>query len=218
MHISRALRVALAGALLTACGALAGPDFPAFAETSYRIEGVMAVRDGRPPTRAVIYRDGRQMRVETTIPHYGPAVVVFDRETGAPYVLTTAAALGAPTPEGDVETLSGYAVRLDEADAPQPMETYWAALGEENARSLGRCEVAGERGREWTPRVRQEDEIERVACIARDGIVLRVREDGMTIWEATALARGPQPPSLFGVPPGYRRLESAALSDDAAPT
>ena len=47
---------------------------------------------------------------------------------------------------------TGVAVRIEDADAPQPLETAWAALGADNARSTGRCEVAGESGREWTPK------------------------------------------------------------------
>lgn len=107
----------------------------------------------------------------------------------------------------------GVAVRIEDADAPQPLETAWAALGEENARSTGRCEVAGERGNEWTPREAPAPGVERTACITSDGIVLRVTESGRTLWEATSIQRGDQDDALFGVPPGYQLIDPQQVAE-----
>ncbi|MBK8544646.1 MAG: hypothetical protein IPL62_14515 [Caulobacteraceae bacterium] len=107
----------------------------------------------------------------------------------------------------------GVAVRIQDADAPQPFETAWAALGADNARSTGRCEVAGERGHEWAPRQAPAPGVERTACITEDGIVLRVSESGRTLWEATSLQRGDQPAALFGVPPGYQLIDPHAVAE-----
>jgi hypothetical protein len=106
----------------------------------------------------------------------------------------------------------GVAVRIEDADAPQPFETAWAALGAENARSTGRCEVAGESGHEWTPRQAPAPGVERSACITDDGIVLRVTESGRSLWEATSLQRGDQDAALFGVPPGYQLIDPHAVA------
>ena len=107
----------------------------------------------------------------------------------------------------------GVAVRIEDADAPQPLETAWAALGAENARSTGKCEVAGESGHEWTPRQAPAPGVERTACITDDGIVLRVSESGATLWEATSLQRGQQDAALFGVPTGYQLIDPQAIAE-----
>lgn len=242
-------------ALIAGCGFM-GPDYPTFGEAEYRLEGTAAPPDGGQPVQTVIYRDGAKMRVETVLPNYGQATVVFDQATDAAYVLTAAAAAvptaapattapaapgaapAAPTTTppatpaatpgvapatpttvspapGTVAVAPppvGVAVRIADADAPQPMETAWAALGEDNARSVGRCEVAGETGREWTPRDNAQG-VERTACITDDGIVLRLRENDRVIFEATNLQRGAQDDALFGVPPGYQVIDPQAVAD-----
>lgn len=129
---------------------------------------------------------------------------------------TTAPAGAAPTTVAQTPATApvvGVAVRIEDADAPQPLETAWAALGAENARSAGRCEVAGERGHEWTPREAPAPGVERTACITDDGIVLRVSESGRTLWEATSLQRGEQDAALFGVPPGYQLIDPHAVAE-----
>ncbi|MGD9814666.1 MAG: hypothetical protein AB7Q23_14345 [Hyphomonadaceae bacterium] len=236
------LAAAAAASVLAGCG-LGAPTYPQFSETSYRIEGNTTPAEGGPSTRTVIYRDGPKMRVEAVLPQYGQAAIVFDESTNAAYVLnpttgvtrtTTTAPSGATTtPQGATTTAppattttappsttttttatpAGVAVRLQDANAPQPLEAAWAALGAENARSTGRCEVAGEQGREWTPRAEAAPGVQRTACITDDGIVLRVRENDRVLWEATALQRGAQNPALFGVPPGYQLIDPQAVAD-----
>ncbi|MGD9981529.1 MAG: hypothetical protein AB7H66_10145 [Hyphomonadaceae bacterium] len=240
-----------AAALLSACG-IGGPDYPEFTENSYRIEGMTAAADGGAAVQTVIYRNGPKMRVETVLPNYGQATIVFDESTNAAYVLnptgqlptatTTATQPQATAPAGTTTTTTpqgatttttpstttaptttaqttttqpvvGVAVRIEDADAPQPLETAWAALGAENARSTGRCEVAGENGHEWTPREAPAPGVERTACITEDGIVLRVSESGRTLWEATSVQRGEQDEALFGVPPGYQLIDPQRVAE-----
>jgi hypothetical protein len=237
------LLAAGAAAMLAGCGM--GADYPQFGETSYRIEGMTASANDGATKQTVIYRDGPNMRVETMLPNYGQATIVFDESTNAAYVLnptgqvatTPAPAVGAnetpsaattpatppanapntnattPAPSAAAQTV-GVAVRIDDADAPQPLETAWQALGEENARSTGRCEVAGEDGREWTPREAPAPGVERTACITEDGIVLRITENGRALWEATSLQRGQQDAALFGVPPGYQLIDPQRVAEE----
>lgn len=126
---------------------------------------------------------------------------------------TTAPATTTAQAPVTAQPVVGVAVRIEDADAPQPLETAWAALGAENARSTGRCEVAGESGHEWTPREAPAPGVERTACITDDGIVLRVSESGRTLWEATSLQRGEQDAALFGVPPGYQLIDPQAVAE-----
>ncbi len=82
----RRLLILSAAICLSACG-LVAPAYPQFGETSYRVEGDTAAPDGGPVIHTVIYRQGPNLRVETVLPHYGRAIVVFDRTTDAAYVL-----------------------------------------------------------------------------------------------------------------------------------
>jgi hypothetical protein len=146
----------------------------------------------------------------TTTPQGAATATTPSATTPAPATApapTTSAAAPATQP------VVGVAVKIEDADAPQPLETAWAALGAENARSTGRCEVAGERGHEWTPREAPAPGVERVACITDDGIVLRVTESGRTLWEATSLQRGEQDEALFGVPPGYQLIDPQQVAE-----
>lgn len=141
-----------------------------------------------------------------------PTTVAPATPTTAPPNAGTAPAATATAPAAAPQVV-GVAVRIQDADAPQPLETAWAALGAENARSTGRCEVAGEDGREWTPREAPAPGVERTACITDDGIVLRVRENERVLWEATSLQRGQQDAALFGVPPGYQLIDPQAVAE-----
>ena len=134
--------------------------------------------------------------------------------TTAPATTTTTAPTTVAQAPVATQQVVGVAVRIEDADAPQPLETAWAALGADNARSTGRCEVAGERGNEWVPRQAPAPGVERTACITSDGIVLRVSESGRTLWEATSLQRGEQDAALFGVPAGYQLIDPHAVANE----
>jgi len=223
------VRIVAIVAAAAAAAACSGPDYPRFGGNSYRVEGLTTTPDGET-THTIVYRDGAMMRVETTLPELGLSTIVFDQDDGGAYVLNPAgfapsgvvraeaayAPTGAVGPSAlSVVTPPGIAVRIDDADAPQPLETTWAALGADNVRSTGRCIVAGERGREWEPRT-QTAGVERSACITADGIVLRVEENGQALWEATSLQRTDQAPELFGVPAGYRMVEQRNVASRSA--
>lgn len=227
-----AYAAAAAAFVLAACG---GPAFPQFSQAAYRLEGLTTALDGGPSAHTIIYRDAANMRVETTLPAIGRASVVFDDASGGAYVLNpdaqtaaAASAIGVPPPpppqplavDFAPEALApppGVAVRLADADAPQPLEAAWATLGAENTRTKGLCEIAGERGRLWTPREPVEG-ADRVACITNDGIVLQLTENNGVLWEATSLQRGPQDASLFGVPAGYRIIDRQHTAEDTIDT
>jgi hypothetical protein len=124
----------------------------------------------------------------------------------------TPATNGTPAPVQAPVQAVGIAVRIDNAQAPEPLESAWAALGADNAKSVGECEAGGESGHDWRPRDNSTG-IERTACISDDGIVLRISQDGAVLWEVTSVRRGPQNPSLFGVPPGYQLVDPQAVAD-----
>ncbi|HVY84983.1 MAG TPA: hypothetical protein VG943_07610 [Caulobacterales bacterium] len=219
-----------------ACGVF-GAKYPEFRARAYRLEGMASPPGATAPLRTVIYRDGARMRVETDLPQHGRAAVVFDEPSNAPYVLDPVgspwarqSAAETPTTQisanaGQAATIAphpgavvtappralGVAVRIADADAPQPMETFWAALGPDNVINVGPCAVAGERGEQWRPRPLAQS-IDRVACITSDGIVLQLRESGRVLFQATRLTRGRQNPTLFGVPIGYRKLDPNHVS------
>jgi hypothetical protein len=226
------------------CGVFA-PAYPKFGQTPYRLEGNTAAPDGGAAIHTLMYRSGPNLRVETVLPRYGRAIVVFDRATNAAYVLNPTvqpgttnmpvvaqnaapgAAPAAAIPPGAAPSTAtvappaapaaaprviGVAVRIADADAPQPLETAWAALGANNAKSMGACEVAGQRGNEWRPAEAPAPGVERRACITEDGIVLRVRENNRMLFEATDVRRGPQNPSLFGIPQGYQVIDPNAVA------
>ncbi len=223
MRIATLLAAAATAALAAACG-LGAPAYPTFGEADYRIEGATTDANGQS-TRTVIYRDGPKMRVEATLANFGQGAVVFDESTNAAYVLNpTGAALPAAAPSATATPpatdaapaaapaqVLGVAIRVDDANAPKPMEAAWQALGADNARHVGRCAVAGEDGNEWRPR--NGDTGVRTACITDDGIVLRVTQEGAVLWEASALQRGAQDPALFGVPAGYQVIDPQALAE-----
>ncbi|MGE0045559.1 MAG: hypothetical protein AB7T08_07345, partial [Hyphomonadaceae bacterium] len=162
----RALMAAAACAALAACGF--GASYPTFGDTAYRIEGMAANPDGGAAVRTIIYRDGPQMRVETTLPARGQVAIVFDQATDAAYVL---------------DNTTRTAVLVPNAEVPEPMEAPWAALGSENAQRTGSCNVAGEAGDEWRARSEDGQAESRLACITRDGVVLRVRENERVLFE-----------------------------------
>lgn len=226
---STVLAAVATAALLAGCGI--GARYPDFGQATYRIEGLTTPANGGAGVHTVIYREGPRMRVETMLPTRGEATIVFDQATNAAYVLNPVGQVpatpiaGAPT-QGAAATKSttaaqtqpvawsrGVAVRIDDADAPQPLETAWQALGANNAQRVGDCRIAGERGTEWRPKQAPAPGVERTACITADGIVLRVRENQRVLWQATSLQRGPQQASLFGIPSGYQLIDPQAVAE-----
>ncbi|MDX2235666.1 MAG: hypothetical protein NW200_14300 [Hyphomonadaceae bacterium] len=232
MRLHNSIALASGVALLAACG-LGAPSYPEFGEAAYVMTGAAAPSDGGPAVETTIYRDGSKMRVETLMAGRGPVSIVHDDATGAAYIVTAAPAqvsasvtpppaaappatdAGVAQPQPVPPTpaaVGGSAVRIDDGDAPKPIEEAWITLGADNARRTGDCTVAGEKGAKWAPR-NQTDGMARVACITDDGIVLEVMEGQRTVWRATRVARGPQDPALFGVPAGYQIIDPQAIAD-----
>lgn len=229
---------ALAALLLASACGVGGPVYPRFGNASYRVEGIMTAQNGGAPVSTVVYRDGAKMRVQTVLPGHGPATIVFDDATKAAYILTAAAAPTATTtsttptiveptapvpaspttpaaPAVPAPTTAGVgvAVRLDDADAPTPIENAWAALGPTGAKHVGPCTIGGEKGEAWTPKETPASGTPRTACITPDGIVLEVREGNAALWQATRVERGQQDAALFGIPAGYSIVDPKAVAD-----
>jgi hypothetical protein len=160
----------------------------------------------------VLNPTGQGATTTTVVQPQAPAPSTTTTTTPQGTTTTTPSTTTATAQTATTQPVVGVAVRIEDADAPQPLETAWQALGAENARSTGRCEVAGESGHEWTPREAPAPGVERTACITDDGIVLRVAESGRTLWEATSVQRGDQDDALFGVPPGYQLIDPAAVA------
>lgn len=51
------------------------------------------------------------------------------------------------------------------------------------------------------------------ACVTSDGVLLRQSREDETLWLAESLTRGPQPATLFQLPPGYEIRPIEALAD-----
>lgn len=197
-----------AAALIAACGL--GAEYPQFSATQYRLEGNRTLPGTNISGPAVFYREGEHLRYDGVMETHGAATVIYDPARKAAYMLESSATrrrlfAGAAQPP--------VAMQLDPADAPQPLEVAWAALGRENARRIGRCRVAGERGWLWRPRQPIAPDVVRTACITPDGIVLKLIENDAVLFEATSLERGPQARSLFEIPETYRIVDDAELAE-----
>jgi hypothetical protein len=242
----RSLLFVSAAALVASCG-VGAPAYPEFGAAAYRLEGTAVGADGVAPVQTVIYRDGAKMRVETVMPTGRASIVRDDLSGAAyivtastPVVVTPAAptpapAAGAPLPAATpsatttttattttvaptaVATGTGTAVRIADADVPKPMEEAWVTLGAANARNVGACNVAGEKGNAWTPKETAEG-VSRVACITQDGIVLEIKEGERVLWQATSVQRGAQDAALFGVPAGYQIIDPQAVAEAVGDT
>ena len=88
------------------------------AKPPIRIEGATADPDGGATMQTVIYRDGPQMRVETALPNYGPATIVFDESTNAAYVLNPDRPTPAAAPAATAPPTTTAAGRQPNAAAP----------------------------------------------------------------------------------------------------
>ncbi|MES1199993.1 MAG: hypothetical protein ABUS57_00905 [Pseudomonadota bacterium] len=219
MHAHRFYAATAFLALVAGCG-VGAPQFPTFTDTAYRLDGAVTALGASTPIS--IYRDGQKMRVVTTAANGTGTIVVFDQTTHVAYALnanlpnqlaTNGAAASQSMPisqTGAVQApAGGFAVRVSDADAPQPLEASWKALGKDGVVSVGACTAAGVSGHAWRPRAASPG-AERTACITDDGIVLRLQEGARTLFEANAVQRGPQSAALFGVPPGYQVITPTA--------
>lgn len=154
----------------------------------------------------------------TTAPATTPAPV--DTKTTTTTSTATTTPVTQPPPAAApavISAVAGTAVRIPDTDAPKPMEEAWVTLGANGARTTGKCNVAGEAGDLWTPRERPQGE-PRTACITNDGIVLEIKEGARVLWQATAVQRGAQDPSLFGVPAGYQVIDPQAVAEKVGET
>jgi hypothetical protein len=186
-----------------------GAQYPAFSARQYRLEGQRTLPGTQISGPATYYRDGERLRYEGLLDDHGVATVVYDPAREAAYLLESASSRRR---QFAGETPRRLAVQLSEADAPQPLEAAWAALGADNVRAFGACRVAGERGTFWQPRNRIAPDVVRTACITPDGIVLQLMENDTILFEATSLTRGPQPTALFQIPETYQIVDDAELA------
>lgn len=210
-------------------GAASNPDGSTLNTTVYRDGSKMRVETDSPTgVRTAIVFDEATNAAYVLQAAQAPAVAPAVAPAAAPGAAPATAPAGAPptpapavppgvAPVAAPASFIGVAVRVADADAPQPLETSWAALGEDGARHVGKCEVAGEDGHEWRPR-EETGGVARTACITDDGIVLRVAEGDRVIFQATRLERGAQDPSLFGVPAGYQLVDPQAVVEQVGET
>lgn len=196
-----------AAALVSACGL--GGQYPDFSAKQYRLEGVRTLPGTDRSGAATFYRNGEQLRYEGVLENYGVATIIYDPARKAAYLLRSSAGrrriLAGPPPRPT-------AVQLNEAEIPQPLEMAWAGLADDAVRALGRCRIAGERGTVWRMREPVGPDGVRTACITPDGIVLKLTENDTVLFQATAVARGPQPNALFEVPESYRIINNNELA------
>lgn len=234
--VLKALTTVLAATFVSTCG-LIGTPFPKYGSTAFRVEGVYAPSTTTSTAPMTIYRDGGQLRVDTTLPKLGHAAIVYESATGAAYALAPVSAYpalatpviaatpasmpqkpgAAPLPPTTTlaplqPAATGIAVRIADADAPQPFETYWASLGPDGSKAVGGCYVAGQHGHWWQERTTMKGLQSRAACVTSDGIVLEVRQGDKALFQATRVQRGRMSASLFAIPASYQRLDPQALA------
>jgi hypothetical protein len=195
-----------AAMLLTACGWTA--RYPSFTAKEYRLAGQRQLPGTDLAGSSVFYREGDQLRYEGPLEDFGLATVIYDPARNLAFLLQ-ASAPPRPLFAGETQRL---AMPLSEAQTPQPLETAWEALGADNARSIGPCRFAGQRGTFWRPRKPIAPDVVRTACITPDGIVLQLIENETVLFEATSLTRGRQAASLFQIPETYRVIDNAELA------
>ena len=159
---------------------------------------------------ATFYRDDERLRYEGILENHGVATVIYDPVRRTSYMLESSASRRRVFAG---EAPQRLAMQLSEAEAPQPLEVAWAALGPDNVRSFGRCRIAGERGTLWRPREPIAPDVERTACITPDGIVLQLTENNVVLFEATSVERGAQAASLFVIPETHRIVGNAELAE-----
>lgn len=165
--------------------------FPTLDGVSYRVDTNIIGENGRTMP-VIMYRDGQNMRVEFTSDE-GQSAMVVKGATDESFMLTNR---GGRTMALRMSNLT------DRFNNPADA---WGGDGAAQATRTGQCSVAGETGEEWS-KTTAEDGTD-TACVTRDGIFLRATDDGRTVWEATRVERGPQPASLFELPPGVQVMD-----------
>ncbi len=167
----------------------AGDLFPDLTGAAYRADGNI-MRDGQAMP-IVMIRSGQKMRMEVSTPE-GQSVIVSNGETGESFILATVAGHTRA-----MRTSQGTQQFSDPAAS-------WGADIAESATRTGACSGAGQQGAEWS---RTENGVVNTVCVTQDGIILKAAEAGQTVWETTSVARGPQSPDLFEVPPGVQVID-----------
>ena len=154
--------------------------------------------DGKMMT-ANIRGSGKQLRIdmppEALGTEYGSAMVM-NFETGEMISFQT----------GNVPEEMRFSMVLN--SAPLPMANEYAM------KSGGSAVIAGERCQDYTYTEQTETGqiVDYTSCVTKDGIMLRSLDGaGNQVFLMTELRRGPQSPSLFSAPPGYRELSPDSI-------
>lgn len=166
-----------------------GGLFPDLGGSAYRAEATLTGEDGQT-VPVVMIRDGAKIRWEINAAEGASTIISNGDET---FVLTTHG--------GQTMAISASGV----SEQFQDPTTAWQGDLAETATRTGSCSGAGQTGAEWT-KTTPEDGTDTV-CVTDDGIILRVTDDGRTVWETTRVDRGTQDASLFELPPGVQVID-----------
>ncbi len=169
--------------------------FPNLFQTAYRAEANILNPQTGELSPIVMVRDGQKMRMEINSPE-GQMVIISNGDTGESLIISQA--------EG-----RQFAMRQTDAGVDAP-EDAWGAEIAANATFAGPCVHIGETGAEWR---RTDEQGENATCVTGDGIILWSSVNGARTWEATSIARGPQPAELFAAPPGVQVMDLGNMSD-----
>jgi hypothetical protein len=201
----RIAAAAIALATLAACGPApggpppaSGPSPDAVANAAFRLEATMT-NDAGQPSPVVMLRDGGKMRIEMNSDE-GPVIIIANEETNESYVIM---GMG-----GQRMAMKGAASDVTDQGGIKNMFKDFTADG--GATRIGNCTVAGETGGEWQ---RTDDGVVSAGCVTNDGVILRGTTNGQVQWEATRVARGPQPADQFELPAGVQVMDMGALGD-----
>jgi hypothetical protein len=148
---------------------------------------------------SVMSRAGNKTRTEVDAPT-GRTIMIMDQETHEGLMIMS---------------LNGASIgrRISPSDADQTGLDQWRPDTITAAQRTGDCDVAGERGAEYT---RTTDAGPVVGCITSDGIMLRTALNGRTVMEATHIQRGAQDASLFVAPSDVTIIEGNDMAAMAA--
>jgi hypothetical protein len=147
-------------------------------------------------TPVVTMRDGAKMRMEVSVAG-NQSVIISNAETRESIIISEA--------QGRMIAMRQT---LDASDFKGP-EGVWGETAE-GVTLAGPCVHLGESGSEWRT---TDASGENASCVTGDGIILWASSDGARVWETTSIARGPQPASLFEVPPGVEVMDLGNMAD-----